>query len=51
MGANQNSSQKLGLYPEIDPTPLSFNSVSETAAKTRNGTSKITYEIDDKNRL
>jgi hypothetical protein len=27
MGANQNSSQELGLYPEIDPTPLSSNSV------------------------
>jgi hypothetical protein len=26
MGANQNSSRELGLYPEINPTPLSFNS-------------------------
>jgi hypothetical protein len=25
MGANQNSSQELGLYPEIDPTSLSSN--------------------------
>jgi hypothetical protein len=25
MGANQNSSQELGLYPKIDPTPLSSN--------------------------
>jgi hypothetical protein len=27
MGANQNFSQKLGLYPKINPKPLSSNSV------------------------
>jgi hypothetical protein len=26
MGANQNSSRKIGLYPEINPAPLSSNS-------------------------
>jgi hypothetical protein len=27
MGANQNSSQELGLYPKSNPMPLSSNSV------------------------
>jgi hypothetical protein len=26
MGVNQNSSQELGLYPELDPMPFSSNS-------------------------
>jgi hypothetical protein len=30
MGANQNSSQELGLYPDINPTPLSSNSAKIT---------------------
>jgi hypothetical protein len=27
MRANQNSLREVGLYPELDPTPLSSNSV------------------------
>jgi hypothetical protein len=30
MGANQNSSQELSLYPKIDPMPLSSNSTRTT---------------------
>jgi hypothetical protein len=65
MRANQNSSRELGLYPKNDPTPLSSNSVKtatisklsafgtglRTATKTRNGASKTTCEIDDKNQI
>jgi hypothetical protein len=65
MGANQNSSQKLGLYPKIDSTPLSSNSAKTAAiaklsalgtglgtiAETRIGASKTTCEIDDKSRI
>jgi hypothetical protein len=64
MVANQNSSQERGLYPEIDPTPLSSNTTKTTqlqkklsaigtgleiTAETRNGARKTTCEIDDKN--
>jgi hypothetical protein len=30
MRVNQNSSQELGLYPKIDPMPLSSNSAKTT---------------------
>jgi hypothetical protein len=29
MGANQNSMRELGLYPEIDPTRFSSNSIQD----------------------
>jgi hypothetical protein len=65
MGANQNSSQKLGLYPEIDPTHLSSNSAKTvqlsllsalrtglgTTKETRNGASKTTSKINDENQI
>jgi hypothetical protein len=65
MGANQNSSMKLGLYPKIDPTPLSSNGQDRiaieklsalrtglgTAAETHNSASESTCKIDDKNRI
>jgi hypothetical protein len=65
MGANQNSLLELGLYPEIDPKSLFYLGHDRTAitelsafgtglgiaAKTRSGASKITCEIDNKNRI
>jgi hypothetical protein len=66
MGANQNSPEELGLYPNTrsdaplfqlgqDRTAiaklLAFGTVLGTAKETRNGASKTTREIDDKNRL
>jgi hypothetical protein len=63
MGANKNSSQELDLYPKINPMPLSSNSAKTayidkllafgttvgTTAEIRNGASKTTSKIDDKN--
>jgi hypothetical protein len=62
MGANQNSLSEHGIYPRIDPTLLSSNSAKTAelsafgtklgiTAETRNGASKTTCEIDDKNRI
>jgi hypothetical protein len=65
MGANKNSSQELDLYPGINPMPLSSNSVKTayidkllalgtaigTTAEIRNGASKTTSKIDDKNQI
>jgi hypothetical protein len=56
MGDNQNSSTELGLYPRINPMPLSsiaklsaLGTGLETTAETQNGASKTTSEIDKKN--
>jgi hypothetical protein len=65
MGANQISSMELGLYPKIDPTPLSSNGQDRiaieklsalrtglgTAAETHSSASESTCKIDDKNRI
>jgi hypothetical protein len=63
MRANQNFSQKLGLYSEIEPNaPLvelgqdhtaiaqlsAIETGSGTTTETQNGTSKTTSNIDDK---
>jgi hypothetical protein len=63
MRVNQNFSQELDLYPKIDPTNLSSNSVKTTqlctaigsrnwlgsTKETRNGASKTMNEINDEN--
>jgi hypothetical protein len=64
MRANQNSTQELGIYLKINSKPplfeldqdrltidklLAFRTGLGTTAETRNDTSKIMSEIDDKN--
>jgi hypothetical protein len=65
MGANQNSSQEIDLYPKINlkfsllirPRPPSYYKLSAfkiglgTTTKTQNGASKTTSEINDKNQI
>jgi hypothetical protein len=65
MGANQNCSQELGIYPKSNPTTLSSNSVQDHLAidklsafrtgsgittETQNGASKNTCETSGENR-
>jgi hypothetical protein len=66
MGVNQNSSTELGLYPKINPKPISSKSAQDrlaidklsaletrlgTAAETRIDAGKTTSEIDNKNQI